>query len=227
MTTLSNAITRVEDLIKGTADYNGVWARTDRGPGKDGTTLDGWTTTQGDVAGLSLGTNEIVGRHAVSSGAARRITAHDLTSTAGVTSITTLAWATAPTTGTAFDIRDGFTKCPPSQRIEKNLQDRWFQVRPAEDENLEGYGNGQDRIRLNFNVLCCYMAGFKGDESPLRAAEDYAAIRAVITNRANMVSGVNLFSGEASSIHFQDDAGRAAVWAFPFDLIYYRTRAES
>ncbi len=227
MTTLSNAVTRIETLIAGDATYNGVWGRTDRGPGDDGTFLAGWTTTQGDVTGISHGASEIIGKHIVASGAARRLTACDLTSTGGATSITTLAWDTAPTTGSSFDVRDGFTKCPPSQRIERNLQDRWFQVRPGADEILQGHGNGQDRIRLKVNVLVCYMAGFAGDESPLRAAEDYGAIRATITNRANMVSGVNLFATESSSIHFQDDAGRAAIWAMPFDLIYYRTRAEA
>jgi hypothetical protein len=163
--------------------------------------------------------------HVVKSGNARRITAQPTIDGSGATTLTTIAFTTTPTTGAAT-LHDGFTKCPPSQRLEKNRQDRWFQVRLDGPERLEGYGAGTDRVRQGINVMVCYQGDFLNDEMTLRAAEDYAAIGAVVTRRENQVSGVNVFRSGEADILDTDENGTYQIWRYPFEIVYYRTIRE-
>jgi len=228
MTTLSNAITRTELLISGDSTYSGVWARTNRG-GALTCRIDAAAATSISVTSLTQGgayySGPVLNMHVVSSGNARRITTQPTIDGSGATTLTTVAFSTVPSTGAAT-LQDGFIKCPPSQRLEKNRQDRWFQVRPSSPERLDGYGAGTDRIRVGIDVLVCYQGDFLNDEMPLRAAEDYAAIGAVVTRREKQVSGVNVFRNGEADIFETDENGTYQIWRFPYEIIYYRTIRE-
>jgi len=232
MTTLSNAITRTEVLIAGDSTYNGVWARTNR--------LGTVSTTVGTGSGYTAftiadplhsgerfgaGADSLAGKHVVWGGKARRITGNDLAAS-NLVACSILTSSVTIAADVAATVQDGFTKCPPSQRLESNRSDRWFQVRLDGHERLEGYGNGTDRVRQGIAVLVAYQGDFLNDEMTLRAAEDCAAIGAVIGRRENMVAGVNVFRDGESDIHDSDEKGTYQIWRYPYEIIYYRTIRE-
>ena len=223
---------RVEAIIAGdSTTYSGVYARTNRNPTdtRAVTTDAGWSSTTGTLNSLDVAADQLIGAHFYDSttGEARRIADNGATDASANTSVTVApAFATTPGTTDAGFIRDGFTLCPDSKRLESLTKDRFFQVRLQGVSRDPAFGvRKMGRMTLRIVVLVAYQ--FDGDPGAtwLRISEDMQEISDALLQTGTMVAGVNLFADEDGPSELSADATRA-IWQIPLTATYTQATSE-
>ncbi len=226
-TKIDNTITAVEAAILK------VYARTNRGPGAIScTAAAGWVASPGggnvsaitltvqdkdgndDTETLLFSADELIGRHLLQSGVARRITDNGDTA-ANVTALVTEDWSTAPSNASA-EIRDGFVKCEDDVLLLDDVQDRHFQVVvfPPERDGSFGIEN-TGRYELPFEVHVVYEYGFDRRRDQQRADEDAQAIINILFDDDNQPTGgvviIEAGAPEIIEVEIEGDAGGEAA----------------
>ncbi len=225
---------RIEAIIAGdSVTYNGVYGRTNRNPTDTRaiTTDAGWSSTTGDLNGLDVDTDSLIGCHLLdtTTGEARRISDNDLTDASDNTSVTCApAFATTPGTGDAGFIRDGFTLCPDSKRLEELTKDRFFQVRLLGTSREIPYGiRKMGRMTLRLVVLVAYQYDHSPGTAWIRISEDMQEITDALLQTDTVVSGVCLFADEEGSAEYAAaEDGMSTIWAIPLNATYTQATAE-
>ena len=209
-TKIENTITAVEAAVLA------VYARTNYDNGVTSCTVAAsWTTTAGNVSAitfteadssdtrtLTFNADELIGRHLLQGGVARRITDNGATAS-GVTALTTSAWTTAPTNA-AGEIRDGFFKCPDDMLLLDCAEDRRYQMIVAPAARVAGHGiKATGRFEVEFEVQVYYEYTDDRRRDTLRASEDAQSIVNALLEDGNQPSGgVTLF--ERAAPHSED-----------------------
>ncbi len=225
---------RIEAIVAGDGvTYSGVYARTNRNPTdtRAVTTDAGWSSTTGDLNGLDVSADQLAGAHFLDSttGEARRISANDLTDASDNTAVTVApAFASTPGTGDEGYIRDGFTLCPDSKRLESLTKDRFFQVRMQGVSRETPFGiRKMGRMTLRLVVLVAYQFDHDQGDTWLRISEDTQEIADALLQTADMVSGVNVFPDEEGATEYlADEGGMWTIWALPLTATYTQATAE-
>ena len=228
----SDIKTRIEAIVQGDGvTYSGVYARTNRGPAAAVTTDAGWNSTTGNLNSLNVNADQLIGAHFYDSttGEARRISDNGKTDASANTAITVApAFATTPGAGDAGFIRDGFTLCPDSKRLESLAKDRFFQVRLMGVSRDPAFGvRKMGRMTLRIMVLVAYQYDSDPGDTWLRISEDMQEISDALLTTTTMLAGANVFADEEGPSEFAaDEAGRWVIWGIPLTATYTQATSE-
>ena len=230
----SDIKSRIEAIIAGdSTTYNGVYARTNRNPvdTRAVTTDAGWSATTGNLNSLDVSEDQLIGAHFYDSttGEARRISDNGLTDASANTSVTVApAFATTPGTADAGFVRDGFTLCPDSKRLESLTKDRFFQVRLQGVSRDSAFGvRKMGRMTLRFAVLVAYQYDHDPGDTWTRITEDMQEITDAVLQTGTMVAGANIIADEeGSSEYLADEGGMWTIWQIPLTATYTQATSE-